>query len=54
LVVRAAFEPSRLAEECLTEAYGHIVPVVRRATRPAHPSATAMGRRASVDEGTCS
>ncbi len=52
MVVRAAFEPSRLAEGCLAEAYGHVVPVVRRATRPARPPATAMGRGESVDEGT--
>ncbi len=30
LVVRVAFEPSRIARDCLTQAYTVAVPVVRR------------------------
>ncbi len=52
LVVRTAFEPSRLAEKCLAEAYGHAVPVLRRATRPAHSPTTVAGRAESIGEGT--
>ena len=52
LVVRTAFEPSRLAEGCLAEAYGHAVPVLRRATRPARPPATSARRGESLGEGT--
>jgi hypothetical protein len=52
LVVCGAFEPSRLAEGCLAEAYEHAVPVARRTTRSA-PSSTMTGRRSeSFGEGT--
>lgn len=52
LVVRTAFEPSRLAEGCLAEAYGHAVPVLRRATRSVHSPTTVAGRAESPGEGT--
>ncbi|MDP9476599.1 MAG: hypothetical protein M3R38_13100 [Actinomycetota bacterium] len=52
LVVCAAFEPSRLAEGCMAEAYEHAIPVARRTTRSA-PSSTMTARRSeSLGEGT--
>ena len=40
LEVRCTFEPNRLAEACLENAYEHVVPTVRR-TIPSQPSTAA-------------
>ena len=50
--VRTMFEPSRIAERCLTDAYARVVPVVRRcvAVTPATAGAEAApdGRHQGV------
>ena len=33
--IRVSYEPNRLADACLADAYEHIAPVVRRVTTPA-------------------
>jgi len=36
--VRTMFEPTRLAEDCLADAYAHLVPVIQRCVVPTQPA----------------
>lgn len=39
--IRVSYEPNRLADACLADAYEHIAPVVRRVTTPAPAAGSA-------------
>jgi len=49
LDVRVSFEATRIAPQCLAEAYERLVPVSRRPTRPVVRSAPPPGSSAAAD-----
>ena len=43
LTVRVSFEATRIASQCLAEAYGRLVPIPRRPTRRTEGRGTLVG-----------
>ena len=48
LEMRVSFEATRIAPQCLAEAYEHLVPIPRRRTRPTEHRGTPPGPPAVV------